>query len=272
MIFKGTAKYAIFLLMTLSSALCFAEIVNLSAGATATASNSLPAHSPMAAIDSNNESGWNSGIAPAQWIEIDLGARKEISEIKALVDQTPAGETVHNIYFDNILGHTWAGITDKNGLLSVVLPTKISAQKIRIETITSPSWVGWYEIAILGSNTVVGPSAAYKKNSATLSGAFDISIPVIEYNSGQQQFFYSAKLTSAGKNSAGDLLWKLTSSAPTTAAPLNTVSSHLSNSPSPFFMKLDSVQQGQSNYWAQLEYVGNETEFVWKLIDFGLNQ
>jgi len=271
MIFKGIAKYAIFILMTLSSAFCFAATVNFSTNATATASNTYKDFSPINAIDSNTETGWNAGSAPFQWIEIDLGSRKEISEITALVDQTPAGNTIHNVFFDNVLSHTWNQITEKNGLLTWTLPSTIKAQKIRIETTTSPSWVGWYEISILGSDTPTPPSAEYQKNAATLAANFDMSIPVIEYQFGQQQFFYSANLIYQGTNAAGDLLWKLKDYAPVASASPNTVSAHLSDTPSTFFMKIDSAKQGQNSYWAQFEFVGNGSDFVWKLVDYGLN-
>ena len=192
MISKGIAKYAIFILMTLSSAFCFAGTVNFATNATATASNTYNEHNPENAIDSNVTTGWNAGADPFQWIEINLGSRKEISEITALVDQSPAGDTIHNVFFDNVLSHTWNEFTSKSGLLTWTLPSTIKAQKIRIETTTSPSWVGWYEISILGSDTPTPPSAEYQKNEASRAANFELSIPVIEYQFGQQQVFYSA--------------------------------------------------------------------------------
>ncbi|MCK5828688.1 MAG: discoidin domain-containing protein [Methylococcales bacterium] len=275
MIFKGITRYAFFGLITLSSAFSFAATVNLTAnpGVTATASKSLNEFKPENAIDSNPLTGWNSGINPPQWIEINLGSRKEISEIKAVVDQSPAGNTIHNVYFDNVLSHTWDQVTEKSSPLTLTLPSPIKAQKIRIETTTSPSWVAWYEVSVFGSDTTTPPSAEYQNNATTLTQSRELSIPVIEYQRvGQQPLFYSATLIPHGKNAAGDLLWKLKSYAPVASVPLNTVSAHLSDNPSTFFMKFDSVKQGQNNYWAQFAFEGNTGgDLVWKLLDFGSN-
>lgn len=276
--FNKIAKYIICLSIGLSSSICFSETVNLSLNSTIKASTTWEDNLPEKAIDGNAATGWNSGVGSVssggtlQWIEIDLGSRKEITEITALVDQDPAGDTVHNVFFDGVLSHTWSGATDKGDQLAWALPESIKAQKIRVETPTTPSWVAWYEISITGSNTASVLSEGYKRNAAVLLQNSDLSIPVIEYKPGEQQLFYSANLVYFGANTAGEILWKLGDYAPVENIQLEDIPSHLS---SDFSIKIDSVKLGTGeNYWAQLEFVGNngvEGDSVWKLKSYGLN-
>jgi len=140
----------------------FATPINYALNGTATADNSWNGHVPNNTIDGNNSSYWNSGHFPSAWIEIDLGAEQEIAEINAFVGQLPAGNTVHNIYLDSTLSHTWNQFTDAGDILTWVLPTKINAQLIKIETVSSPSWVSWGEISVLSEVSAVPvPAAAW---------------------------------------------------------------------------------------------------------------
>lgn len=111
--------------------------------------------------------------------------------------------------------------------------------------------------------------------SAILSENLDLSIPVIEYKVGQTQLFYSANLKFIGKDSEGELLWKLESYAPIGTVQLETVTSHLYDNPSHFFMKIDSAVQGQKNYWAEFEFIGNNGgaagDMVWKVKKYGIH-
>ncbi|OLP20358.1 hypothetical protein BST81_01085 [Leptolyngbya sp. 'hensonii'] len=108
--------------------------------------------SPDKAIDGDNNTGWNSGNVPwfsPQWIEIDLGQASTINQITGFVDQWPSGYTKHNIYLDGIFNFTWEGDTAYSSLLSYIFQSPVTAQKVKIETTISPSWVGWKEFQIL---------------------------------------------------------------------------------------------------------------------------
>ncbi|MCK5831852.1 MAG: hypothetical protein KAH20_16280 [Methylococcales bacterium] len=118
------------------------------------------------------------------------------------------------------------------------------------------------------------PSTEYLNNRAVLSDNLDLFFPAIEYQSGQQQIFYQANLTYIGANSAGELLWKLKDYSSIDNVQFNNVSSHLSENPSHFSIKIDSAIQGQKNYWAQFEYIGDNGvagDLVWKVTNYGLN-
>jgi hypothetical protein len=59
------------------------------------------------------------------------------------------GTTVHEVRLDDVLVHTWSGTTTLNQVLSHLFGSPASAQRVRITTTASPSWVAWYEIRLL---------------------------------------------------------------------------------------------------------------------------
>lgn len=132
-----------------------AKVVNLALGASATASSSLEADPPSRAVDGDHGSLWNSGALPTQSIEVDLGASYAIEEIALSVAQLPDGHTVHRVYgradanHDETLLHEFAGTTRDSEVLSFTPPPETANLRfIRVETIDSPSWVAWREIAV----------------------------------------------------------------------------------------------------------------------------
>ena len=145
-----------------------AATINFALNGTATASNTyLPAFAPEMAIDDLAGTTWNAGNYPEQWIEIDLGASLPISEIQGLVAQLPNGNTVHNIYLDGTLAFTWAQFTSDFDLLTHAFASPLSAQVVRVTTTSSPSWVGWREIRVLGE----APAAVTEPATLVLLGA-----------------------------------------------------------------------------------------------------
>jgi hypothetical protein len=111
------------------------------------------------AVDGDPGTSWSSGAAPQQWIEIDLGAAYDIHEISLLPSQYPAGQTVHRVLGKGpgtdgkrILLYTFEGETTDSAALMYAPPQLWQGiQFIRIETVTSPSWVAWREIQITGT-------------------------------------------------------------------------------------------------------------------------
>jgi hypothetical protein len=280
MIFKSIATCVILASLTIHPTYSFAETVNLAANntTTVTASNVYKNHIPENVIDSDEETSWNSGIHPFQWIDINLGSEKEVSEITALVAQSPSGDTTHNIFLDGVLSHTWEGETENKQNLTWTLPEATIVQNIRIETDSSPSWVAWAEISVMGNGTAdpgkPNPGGD-KKNAAILTEGLDMTIPVIEYKIEEgAQLFYSANFEYLGENAEGNFLWKLIAATELEDIDLKTVSSHLSETPSHFFMQVESALLGDNDYWADFEFIGDNGEagaFVWKLKDFGFN-
>ncbi len=111
------------------------------------------------AVDGDPGTAWNSGGFPLQWIQIDLGADHDLSEIRLLVSQSPGGHTIHVIYGR---GSSTGGDKQQLAILSgttadsewlVYRPGEPmrGIRTIRIETTTTPSWVGWREIEVIAA-------------------------------------------------------------------------------------------------------------------------
>lgn len=117
-------------------------------------SASLAAEPATYAVDENNSTSWGSGAHAPQWIEIDLGQVYHITEIRLMVEQWPEGDTVHRIQGQSAGGafvhlHTVRQKTSGcDWLIFTPEPVITGIQIIRIETISSPSWVAWREIQI----------------------------------------------------------------------------------------------------------------------------
>ncbi|MEZ4698628.1 MAG: discoidin domain-containing protein [Rhodothermales bacterium] len=133
---------------------------NLAAGKPATASASLGDAPPSNATDGNYETGWGSGDFPEQWIEIDLGQPETIARLALLVDQFPAGGTIHQVYGRavasdaNTLLHEFSGGTEYGQWLEVSPePAWENVRYLRVVTTSSPSWVSWFEIEAYGPDT-----------------------------------------------------------------------------------------------------------------------
>jgi len=120
------------------------------------ASHFLTTNPPSMAFDGKPNSWWGAGAFPPQWIEVDLQTPSTIKKVRLLVSQSPAGETVHRVLGKGSAGeaykvlHEFRGFTNDNDVLEYAPPTPWSSIRfIRIETLTSPSWVSWREIEVL---------------------------------------------------------------------------------------------------------------------------
>jgi hypothetical protein len=96
-------------------------------------------------------SSWNSGDFASQWIEVDFGTPRRFSVIEGVVNQLPlSGATLHEVTLDGTSAFTWSGTTVHEQVLSYRFSGMQTAQRIRITTTASPSWVAWFEIRVLG--------------------------------------------------------------------------------------------------------------------------
>lgn len=127
---------------------------NLALNQPVNASRSEAEKPPKYAVDGNLSTDWGSGGPPPQWIEIDLGAPSRVERVNMLVTQYPNGETVHRILFRAVDGefievHRFEGSTGTGDWLEFIPDEPFeNIQFIRIETVKSPSWVGWIEIEV----------------------------------------------------------------------------------------------------------------------------
>jgi hypothetical protein len=129
---------------------------NLAFGKKVRVSHFITGFEPAQAVDGNPETWWGAGAPPPQWIEVDLGSPVPIAAIRLRVSQSPSGATVHRILGKGpdsgqfVLLQEFSGNTADLDVLSYApaMPLK-NIQFIRVETVTSPSWVAWREIEIL---------------------------------------------------------------------------------------------------------------------------
>ncbi len=132
---------------------------NLAFQKTARASSVFQGQSGAFAVDGDPGTAWNSGGDPLQWIQIDLGEAAEIAEIRLTVSQSPEGPTIHVLYGSEGISperfvelHIFSGATADSDVLVFHPDEPIRGVRLlRIETTTSPSWVGWREIQVIGA-------------------------------------------------------------------------------------------------------------------------
>ncbi len=115
------------------------------------ASGTYGSNAPGQAIDGNNDTPWTATSAP-QWIEVDLGAVVPLKKIRLLTSQNPAGQTTHVIKGDTVpapgreLKVLSGNTADKQWLESSWEGAPVNVRYVRIQTMSSPSWVSWHEL------------------------------------------------------------------------------------------------------------------------------
>jgi hypothetical protein len=114
---------------------------------------------PSRAVDGNLETWWGASAPPPQWIQVDLGAPATIAAIRLTVSQSPSGPTVHRILAKGpeanspfVLLQELRGETNDLDVLSYTPPEPLeNIQFVRVETISSPSWVSWREVEVIAA-------------------------------------------------------------------------------------------------------------------------
>lgn len=130
------------------------DFINLALNKPAVATNTSGANIATNAVDGNISTGWNSGQYAPQSITIDLGADYNIGSIRLNIDILPNGTPTHNVYFSSDGVNFGAPVdiiqvfNEKFKWLKRAYDGTQSARFVRIETISSPSWIAWFEIEI----------------------------------------------------------------------------------------------------------------------------
>ena len=130
---------------------------NVARGCRVTASSSYETGVPSNAVDGDATTQWNAGHHPPAWIELDLGAAYAVDRVTLIVEQTPAGPTVHNVYFGNesrafTLVQVLSGQTADGQVLSFAPQAGSGVRYVKVETTSSPSWVAWNENEVWGTS------------------------------------------------------------------------------------------------------------------------
>ncbi len=141
----------------------------------ATASATSPGFTPNAVIDGNLNSNWSAGDYAPQWIEIDLGQNYSISKIRLNPSQSPAGNTIHQVYMGSqpqpgLLVTTLNQFTQDHQFFEQTFsPTIGLVRYVKVLTTSSPSWISWFEIELYGTPSSGSPDPKINAVSATAS-------------------------------------------------------------------------------------------------------
>ena len=105
------------------------------------------------AVDQNLCTSWNAGALPPQSFGLDFGAPRPIRGVTLIPDMQPDGNVVHSIETsdDGVTYTPRVAINQfmqKNGVYAFDLGPGIIARLVRVSTTSSPSWVGWFEVAV----------------------------------------------------------------------------------------------------------------------------
>ena len=132
---------------------------NLALGKPVSASSAAPEGPAANAVDGLVGTLWNSTAPPNGWIEVDLGAPYDISLLRLVVAQTPAGRAVHKIYGRATAGgapgtelyELDASTTDGQTVEIAPVPAWSGVRYLEIVTVWGPSWPAWREIQVFKS-------------------------------------------------------------------------------------------------------------------------
>jgi uncharacterized protein (DUF1800 family) len=127
---------------------------------------------PQHTYDGDPNTPWNSGSYAPQWIEFDLGLLYDITQVRLLTAQAPAGPTDHVILVGSAPNPTTVyatlqGQTDGGMWLESKKPASW-VRYVRVLTRSSPSWISWKEIEIWGQ-AADGPRAANLYSGSKIS-------------------------------------------------------------------------------------------------------
>lgn len=115
------------------------------------------------AFDGSINTAWNAGASAPQWVYVDLQDYYDISSMKLMPAQNPSGNTTHEILVSYDLVN-WISVdkftvfsADKTVIERNFNPNLKKVKGVKVLTISSPSWVAWYDIYVIGSNYVPEP-------------------------------------------------------------------------------------------------------------------
>ena len=121
--------------------------------ASVSASASRAGHGPALAVDGDLDTFWSSGMVAPQWLRLDLRSPANVSAVRLVVFQNPAGATIHRL--EVLVAGSWAtvesfaGPTQTGQVLEWRPSTPVAdVEAIRVTTESSDSWPEWLEIGI----------------------------------------------------------------------------------------------------------------------------
>jgi serpin B len=128
---------------------------------------------PGKAVDGDTSTAWNSGRWHPAWLGIDLSGKCAIDSINVKLAQTPAGATAFQAWTyckdDSMMAAQWNGPTQDGSWFRKGFDTPLqNVESIRICSESSPSWISFYEVTVIGTITK-RKQPAESKHSFSLS-------------------------------------------------------------------------------------------------------
>jgi hypothetical protein len=129
---------------------------NLALGSPVTVSSAGAGTPGSLAVDGSTGSSWISTAQPPGWIDVQLPGPTTVREVRLVVEQFPAGATVHRLLMRATSGavqevRRFEGPTASDQVLSWRPASPVlGVVGVRVETDASPSFVAWKEIEVLG--------------------------------------------------------------------------------------------------------------------------
>ena len=102
----------------------------------------------------SNDNYWNSGGYAPQYIQLEFEREQSVSQIRLQVAQTPKGHTSHKLLAGPQVNElkevkALAGFTSDHQWINMTFnPPLKSVRFLRINTITSLSWVAWFKVLV----------------------------------------------------------------------------------------------------------------------------
>ena len=123
------------------------------------ASGYLPSNPPFMAVDGSSSTVWNSGAFAPQWIEIDLQNSSQVGNVTLVTSQSPNGNTDIRVWVKGTgtggvfqLLCEFVGFTSDGQVLQYSPQTPLTGiQYVKVEIVSSPSWVSWREIMVFST-------------------------------------------------------------------------------------------------------------------------
>jgi hypothetical protein len=129
---------------------------NLALARPASASLTLPGYAPTRAVDGDPGSYWNAGSHPPQWIEIDLGEKQTVAEVRLSSAMSPSGRMDVRVLGGatrggrrTLLHRFLQDVEDQEVLVYRPGRPWTGVRYLRVEIASGPSWAAWREITVL---------------------------------------------------------------------------------------------------------------------------
>lgn len=158
---------------------CGGPSTNVARGRFVLASSAHDDHPEANAVDGNWFTYWSSGMFPPAWIEVHLGGSYPVDSVRAGVTMLPDGFTSHAAYgrvagqaYDYRLLGSRSGATVDQQLLEFPASGSPEVDAVRLESTSSPSWIGWRELEVYSSCAEIpGADAASYRLTASDVGS-----------------------------------------------------------------------------------------------------